>query len=395
MRLNSNLERIMQEPYPFDAVDAAKKKAALKFGADFIIDFGIGDPTDETPAQIRAACRKAVDARKTSGYPASTGSQEFREAVCGWMQRRFNVSLRPEEVVSTYGAKYASFHIPSYFINPNSGEAALITNPGYPPYTDGTILAGGVPHYLNLLQENDFLPLFDSIPKETEKKAKILFLNSPNSPTGIVYPKEKLREAVDFCNDNGVVLVSDECYSELFFGEKPMSILQIKGAERCSVVLNSLSKRSMMTGYAVGFFASKNPDLLRPFALITRKSTQGIATFIQDAAAAAWSDEKHTEKMRKIYGDRMEALIPALREIGCGVKKPQGTFFLWARVPEGKTPAEFHQWLLLEKGINTVPGDSVSHSFGGVNPGERFVRFAMVPHLQRTKEAAKRLLERG
>ncbi len=393
MNLNKNLLKIVSEPYPFDAVDATKQKAIEKFGKDYLIDFGVGDPSDETPQQLRQQCKKAVDARKKSGYPASIGHGQFRNAVCAWMRRRFGVSLNPEEVIATYGAKYACFRIPSYFLNPNRGEIALIPNPGYPPYTDGTLLAGGTPHYLNLLQQNSFLPLFESIDSKTARNAKILFLNSPHSPTGVIYRREKLGEAVDFCNDNDIVLVSDECYSELYFKEKPLSILQLPGADQCAIVLNSLSKRSMMTGYAVGFLASKNPLLLKPLASITRKSVQGVPTFIQDTAVAALNDERHCEKMRHEYSARMDALIPALQSIGCSVEKPAGTFYLWAQVPANQTPMQFSQRLLLEKGINSIPGNLISHRFDGVNPGEKFVRFAAVQPIEKTREAAERLLK--
>ncbi len=392
-RGSENLEKILERPYPFDAVDAVKEKAVAKHGAGFIIDFGIGDPSDETPEEIREQCKKAVDARKTSGYPESIGSTEFREAVCSWMKKRSNVFLSKEEVIATYGAKYACFHIPLVFLNPNRGEVALIPNPGYPPYSDGTMLAGGKPYYLNILPENGFLPSFDSIPSETAKNARILFLSSPHSPTGQMYGKEKLQEAVDFCNDNNVILVSDECYNELFFGERPLSILEIANAEQCSIVLNSLSKRSMMTGYAVGFAASKNKDLLHAFEAVTRKSVQGVPSFIQDAAVAAWRDEAHCEKMRAEYSARIDALLPALKQLGCKVEKPAGTFYLWVEVPDGKTPMQLSEQLLVEKGINTVPGNLISHTFNGINPGEHFLRFAMVQSIEKTKEAAERLLK--
>ncbi|MBN2067544.1 MAG: aminotransferase class I/II-fold pyridoxal phosphate-dependent enzyme [Candidatus Diapherotrites archaeon] len=391
--INSGLARILGKPYPFDAVDAAKEKAIAKHGREFIIDFGIGDPSDETPALVREQCKKAVDGRKTSGYPESTGSDGFKEAVCSWMKTRSNVSLERDGVVATYGAKYACFHVPLYYLNPGKGEIALIPNPGYPPYTDGTILAGAVPHYMNLLPENNFLPRFDLIGRETAEKVKILFLNNPHSPTGQMYAREKLKEAVDFCNDNGIILVSDECYNELFFGERPLSILEIPNAGQCSIVLNSLSKRSMMTGYAVGFAASKNPELLKPFDSVSRKSVQGVATFIQDAAVAAWNDERHPEQMRAEYSARIDALLPALGHAGCAVEKPAGTFYLWAQVPDGNTPLEFSKQLLLQKGINTVPGRLISHTFEGKNPGDKFVRFAMVQSVEKTKEAAERLLE--
>ncbi len=389
--LNPNLEKILSQPYPFDVVDANKKKAIERFGNDFIIDFGIGDPTDATPDAIRTVCKSAVDARKASGYPTTNGHAEFKQAVCDWMKKRSNVSLLPEEVTATYGAKHACFLLPTFFLKPGKGELVLIPNPGYPPYTDGTLLAGGIPHYLNLLPENNFSPNIGVIDKKAAKKARLFFLNSPHSPTGAVYGKQKLKEIVDFCNDNNIVLVSDECYNELFFGERPASILEIPGAENCSIVLNSLSKRSMMTGYAVGFLASKNPGLFKPIASVLRKSIQGLATFIQDAAVCAWKDEAHTEQMRKIYAQRMDSFVPALQKTGCDIKKPFGTFYLWARVPKGFSSFSFSEKLLLEFGINSVPGDLVSKAFGGVNPGNNFVRFAMVAPLEKTQEAAKRL----
>lgn len=391
MILNQNLQKILSQPYPFDVVEQNKAKAIEKFGKGFVIDFGVGDPTDQTPELVRSECKKAVDARKQSGYPASLGHGQFKEAVSHWMKRRFGVSLDEEEIVATYGAKYASFHLPSYFLNPNKGEMALIPNPGYPPYSDGTILAGGNPFYLNIVPENDFQPNFEDIPKDVLEKSRLLFLNSPHSPTGKSYGKEKFQEAVDLCNDNGLVLVSDECYSELYFGKKPKSVLESKGAEECSIVLNSLSKRSMMTGYAVGFAASKNQDLLKPLSAITRKSVQGVPTFIQDAAVAAWHDQNHVEGMRKAYKERIDALMPGLEGIGCRPVKPDATFFMWVAVPDGFTPMGFSEKLLLEFGINSVPGNLLSKSFNGVNPGDRFTRFAMVASLEKTREAVERL----
>jgi LL-diaminopimelate aminotransferase len=389
--LNGNLNRILDAPYPFDVVDANRRKAESKFGRDFIIDFGIGDPTDPTPEVVRDACRKAVEETKSMGYPSALGSPVFLEAVRHYMRWRFGVALKPEEITPTYGAKYASFHIPGYYLNPNRGETVLIPNPGYPPYADGTLLAGGTPYFLNILEENGFEPDFEGIPKDVLKKSKLLFLNSPHSPTGKVYQKEKLKEAVDLCLDNNIILVSDECYADLYYEKPPMSILEIAGAEECSLVLNSLSKRSMMTGYAVGFLASKNQELMRPFASIQRKSIQGVANVIQYAAAAAFKDESHPGDMRKTYRKRRDTLLPALESAGCRVRKPEGTFFIWAKVPERTTPLEFSERLLMEKGINCVPGDLISKTQDNVNPGERYVRFALVPSLEKTNEAAKRL----
>jgi len=393
-RLNPSAKKLLEAPYPFKAVDESKENAQKKFGKDFIIDFGVGDPTDATPEIVRNACKKAVDWEMQSGYPVTGGTVELRETVAEWVKKRFGASLSPDEIVSTYGAKYACFVIPRLFIDAGKGEHCIVPNPGYPPYSSGTIIAGGVPHYYNLLPENGFEPDLQAIPQNAVKKSKVLFLNSPQSPTAKIYSKAKLKEAVDFCNDNKIVLVSDECYSDLYFAEPPHSVLEIRGSENCSVVLNSLSKRSMMTGYATGFLASKNPVLLGAFKRIQDKSVQGVATFIQSASAVAFADERHPAEMRKIYKGRLDALVPALKGIGCDFMLPEGTFFLWAKIPERfSSPRKFCEWLLIEKGINSVPGNLISETVGGVNPGSDRARFALVPNIDGVREAAKRLSE--
>jgi aspartate/methionine/tyrosine aminotransferase len=203
-----------------------------------------------------------------------------------------------------------------------------------------------------------------------------------------------MKEVVDYCNDNNIVLVSDECYSEIYFSENPHSILEIKGSEDCAIAVNSFSKRSRMTCYAVGFVATRNQDLLKAYQAVEQKTQQGIPTFIQDACIAALKDEAHVQEMIDIYSKRMDALIPALNDADFKASKPDGTFYIWARVPKGKTPLETSQWLLSEKGINCTPGNLISNEFNGVNPGAEFVRFAMVPSLEKTVEAAERLRKR-
>ncbi len=390
--LNMSVEKIINAPYPFDVVDANKSKARKKFG-DKLIDFGVGDPTDPTPELVREKAKQAVDSRASSGYPSTCGISELKESISGWMKRRFSSSFSSDDVLPLYGAKYAVFHMPFHFVNPCSEDFVLIPNPGYPPYTDGSVIAGASVHYLNMLEENDFLPDLSSVPAYTAKNSKILFINSPHSPTGKAYSKEFLKQAVDFCNDNNIVLVSDECYSEIYFGKKPVSVSSVNGSKDCAIIVNSLSKRSRMTGYAVGFAASKNPELLKPLASVQSKSIQGIPDFLQDAAVAAFNDDSHVLEMNKLYNERLEVLLPALKSAGCNVRKPDGTFYLWAGVPKNETALSFSEKLLLEKGINCVPGSLISTEFEGINPGEGFVRFALVPSLEKTKDAAKRLGE--
>jgi len=390
-RLNPNLGPILNAPYPFDVVDANKKKARGMFPEGYVIDFGVGDPTDPMPPVVRQRMTEAVEELKTSGYPEGVGGADFLDAVAGWLERRFGVTLTTDQLCATYGAKYASFLLPTYFCDPRDNAVCIIPNPGYPPYTSGAQLAGAEPFYLNISEANGFQPNLAEIPDAIAERARVFFLNSPHSPTGQVCSLEKLAEVVRYCLEHDLVLVSDECYSDLYFGEAPHSVLEVPESADCAIVLNSLSKRSMMTSCAVGFMASRNPKLLNPIKSIVRKSVQGVANVIQAAAAAAFRDEAHPEAMRGIYQERLEALLPALEAFGCTPVAPQGTFFLWVRVPSGETPLSFSERLLFEKGINCVPGDLVSLEWNGENPGDGFVRFALVPPIAKVREAAERL----
>ncbi|MBD3261151.1 MAG: aminotransferase class I/II-fold pyridoxal phosphate-dependent enzyme [Candidatus Altiarchaeales archaeon] len=386
-----SVKKLISQPYAFDVVDENKIRAQKKHGIDYLIDFGIGDPSDPTPEAIRESVKQSVDATKTKGYPASIGGEDLRQAITKYMGRRFNVNLNPCEVVNTYGSKYACFQISSIFLEPGKDEHSLIPNPGYPPFAAGTLFAGGRPWFINLVEENHYQPDLEQIPGAVVDKAKIIFVNNPHSPTAQTYGVDKLKEIVDFCLDNDIILVSDECYCDLYYDEPPKSILEVAGADECSILLHSLSKRSMMTGYAVGFFASKNPEILNAYASIQRKSIQGVANVIQDAAGKAYEDEIHPQIMREKYRERLQAIVPALEHLGCEVVPPQGTFFLWVKVPEGEEPLSFSERLLMDYGVNCVPGNLISETFNEVNPGEKHVRFALVPPIEKTRQAASRL----
>jgi len=390
-KLNPNLEPILSAPYPFDVVDANKKKAKEMFPEGYVIDFGVGDPTDPMPDVVRARMIDAVDELKCSGYPSCVGGDDYLDAMAGWLNARFGAGVTTGQVCATYGAKYASFHIPLFFVEPGAGDVCIIPNPGYPPYTSGAQLAGAEPFYLNISEANGFEPNLAEIPDDVAKRARVFFLNSPHSPTGHVLSLDKLAEVVGFCLEHEIVLVSDECYSELYYGEPPHSVLEVPESAECAIVLNSLSKRSMMTSCAVGLMASRNPKLLDPIKAITRKSTQGVANVIQAAAAAALRDPAHPVEMRAVYQERLDVILPALEAAGCRPVPPSGTFFLWAGVPGGETPLSFSEKRLFEKGINCVPGNLVSIEWNGLNPGDGFVRFALVPPIEKVREAAERL----
>ena len=375
-------------PYAFAQIDRIKDDLE-KRGVD-VIDFGVGDPTSPTPELVRSACKEALDRRATSGYPSYQGSPEFRNAVSKWFEERFGPEMDPEgEITATIGSKQAIFMLPLAYVNP--GDVVLIPDPGYPPYTTGARSRQGECHYLPLTEENQFYPDLGGIPGSVASRAKILWINYPNNPTTKIASRQFMKEAVDFCTDNDVLLASDEAYSELYYDEKPQSILSIDGAVEVSLVFNSLSKRSSMTGHRIGFVAGRN-ELLDPFKKVQTQSHSGAATFVQDGAVAALSDESHVESLRQEYREKRDVLVGSLKDLGIESVYAEATFYVWARAPKGLDSLEFSQRLLSDAHVNTVPGKALAQS---TQTGGDFVRFALVPGLERTREACIRIGEMG
>ena len=374
--------------YAFAEVD--NEFAKLKAAGITPIDFGVGDPKEPTPETVRKALKKAVDLRKSSGYPSYNGSEEYRQEVAKWSRKRFGVELDyAKEISSTIGAKEAVFNFPQAFLN--QGDYVISPNPGYPPYEKGTLFAGGRTYFAPLLKENNFLMDLDSIPKDIAKKSKILWINYPNNPTGAVATEEFLKEVIDFGHDNNVIIASDECYSEIYFDEKPQSILEY--SKEGVVVFQSLSKRSAMTGYRVGWVVG-DENIISAFKKLKPNIDSGTPTFIQDAAIAALQDEKHVEKMRNDYKAKRDILIDAFVSIGLEDCTPAGTLYIWQKTPDKVDSVEFAKKLLKKEiAIVVTPGAWISNNFNGLNPGNNYVRFALVPTIEETREAAKRIME--
>jgi len=374
--------------YAFAEVDAAVER--LRAQGASVIDFGVGDPTDPTPAIVRDACRSALDARARSGYPSYVGDPGFRAAAAAWMERRFGVRLDPaSEVTSTVGSKEAVFHFPLALVDP--GDLVLVPSPGYPPYGRGTAFAGGVPWFYPVRKADRWLPDLRRIPDEVAGRARILWINYPNSPSGALAPLAFLREAAEWCRARGIVLASDEAYSEFHFAdERPASALQA-GSEGV-VAFFSLSKRSYMTGWRVGWMAG-DARVVALFRKVKTNVDSGTPTFIQDAAAAALGDEAHVEAMRREVRARRDCLCAALRGIGLEDCTPEATLYVWQKGPDGMSSAEFAKRLLDPAvALVTTPGAWISDPLAdGTNPGEGYVRFALVPSLEDTRRAAERL----
>ena len=355
-----------------------------------VIDFGVGDPTDPTPALVREAGKRAVDARARSGYPSYAGDPGFRRAAADWMGRRFGVEVDPErEITSTVGSKEGIFHFPLALLDP--GDVVLVPSPGYPPYSRGTLFAGGTPWFYPVRGEDAWLPDLRRVPGEVARRARILWVNYPNSPSGALAPLSFFREAAAWCRARGIVLASDEAYSEFHFGdERPASALQA-GLEGV-VSFFSLSKRSYMTGWRVGW-AAGDPEVVALLRKVKTNVDSGTPTFVQDAAAAALGYEVHVEQMRREVRARRDVLCAALVGIGLPDCTPPATLYVWQRGPAGMTSAEFAKRLLDPAvALVTTPGSWISDPLpDGTNPGEGFVRFALVPSLEDTRRAAERL----
>ena len=374
--------------YAFDEVN--KLVAKLKVDGINPIDFGVGDPTAETPKFVREEVQKALDIYTTSGYPSYIGQLKYRETIVKWMNRRFGITLDLQtEICSTIGSKEAVFHLPEAFID--KGDIVILPNPGYPPMKTGTIFAGGIPYFVSLKEENNFLLDYKSIPEEVAEKAKIIWINYPNSPTGACATRQYYEGLIAWAEKYNIIIAADEgCYIDIYFNEKPISILEcgIKGI----ITFYSLSKRNNMTGYRVGWVAG-DEKIIEKFKKLKTNIDSGTPDFIQAGAIAALTDESHAEEMRNQYKEKRNIMLEAFKDAGWEDCKSEATFYLWLKTPKEMNSVEFAKELLSkELAIVVTPGAWISDiDKDGFNPGNNFVRFALVPPLPDVKIAAEKI----
>jgi LL-diaminopimelate aminotransferase len=375
--------------YPFAVIDAKVSELRAKGVAP--VDFGVGDPTLPTPAIVRERCRSAVEERASSGYPSYIGSVEFRTAAADWMQARFGVELDPvTQVTTTIGSKEGIFHFPLGFVNP--GDVVICPSPGYPPYARGTAFAGGEPYFVPLLKENGFLPDLEAIPAEIVERARLIWLCYPNAPTGANAPESFFRDAIAWGRANEVVVINDEAYIDLYFGDEPPASILRYGVEGV-VSFFSMSKRSAMTGWRVGWTAG-DADIIATFRKVKTNVDSGAPTFLQDASIAALKDESHVVEMRADYRAKRDLLAETFAELGFEASAPEATIHYWQRLPEGLGAVTFAE-RLLDPAIAVVctPGPWVSDVCAdGTRPGDGYVRFSLVPHLKDTRRACEAIL---
>ena len=374
-------------PYLFAAIDEMKQQAIAR-GVD-IINLGIGDPDLPTPAPILERMQQAVTDPQHHQYPSSSGMLSFRTAVAGWYRRRFNVTLDPKsEVVTLIGSKEGIGHVPMAFIDP--GDVVLVPSPGYPVYPVSASFAGGIAHEMPLLKQNGFLPDLDAIPPDVARKAKLMFLNSPNNPTSVIADTAFFSRVIAFAKEHHVIVCHDAAYSEIFYdGQRPSSFLEAEGAMDVGIEFHSLSKTFNMTGWRIGFAVGR-AEVIAGLSQIKSNMDSGQFQAVQEAGITALeSDDRLTAGLRAIYQERRDVLVAGLRNLGLEFDTPSATFYVWIEVPKGYTSASFTAHLLEKAGIVTTPGNG----FGA--PGEGYIRMALTTTKERLAEAVDRLKQIG
>ena len=363
--------------YPLVRLD--ERRAELEEKGQTLFDFGAGDPREPTDPKIRQALIEGLP--EVSRYPSATGTKAFREAFAGYMRRRHGVGLDPEtQVLPASGSKEAIFHAPLAFLHPSHERRGVAYGtPGYPVYERGTLFAGGEALPVRLREENDFLLPVEEL---DAAKTRVVWINYPHNPTGATAPLSYLEELVAFCREHDVLLMSDECYNDVYEGEPPPSVLEVTSDRVLAFV--SLSKRSGMTGYRSAMMAG-DPDLIS--ALKKLRPSIGAASpgFVSEAATAAWNDDEHVRERNRVFAQKRELFVGFFERAGLRWTPTNASLYLWAEVPESYGgDDEAYALRLLEEGILVAPGSAFGPG------GEGYFRVALVPTLAECARAIER-----
>lgn len=381
MRFANRIEKL--PPYLFAQI--SKKVAEKKAQGIDVISFGIGDPDLPTPPHILEALQDAAEQPQNHRYPETEGLPEFRQAVADWYERRFSVKLDPaKEVLSLIGSKEGIGHVALCFIDP--GDIALVPDPAYPVYAIGTMFAGGETYTLPLREESGFLPDFEAIPNDVASRAKVLWLNYPNNPTGAVADIDFFERAAAFAKKHDIAICHDGPYSEVSYDEYvPVSFLQAKGAMDVGIEFHSLSKSYNMTGWRIGM-AVGNPQIIDALMRVKSNIDSGQSQAIQQMAIAALTGPQGViEDHNAIYQRRRDKVVDALRKLGLQVTPPKASLYVWARVPDGMRSAQFAERLLDEAAVIVTPGNG----YGAY--GEGYVRLSLTLPDARVDEGLARI----
>lgn len=346
--------------YKFEKIKRAKRAALAAHPERKLLDFGIGENDDMAAPLVRESLKREVDKVENRGY-ADNGIAAYKEAAAEFMQKVFGVTLDPAtEINHCIGSKPAYAMLPAVFINP--GDITLMTVPGYPVAGTHTEYYGGKVHRLPLLQENNFYPDLDNIPKDVCEKAKLLVINYPNSPTGQTATKDFYKRVIDFAHKNKIVVVQDAAHMLLSYDGPSLSFLQVDGAREVGVEVHSMSKGFNMIGWRLGFVAG-HPKIVQAYADVKDNCDSGQFMAIQQAAAEALRHPEIGDQVREKYRRRLKKLVDALNQVGFKAAMPKGTYFLYTKAPKGCTGQTFanaeeaSQFLITEQSVCCVPWD--------------------------------------
>lgn len=372
-------------PYKFQELEQqiADKRAA---GID-VISLGIGDPDQPTYPHVVEAMREAVANPAYHQYPSNRGRDEFRAALSSFYGERFGVEIDPKsEVIPAIGAKECIYNLCFAFLDP--GDVALASDPGYPVYTGGPILAGAEAELLPLVPELGFAPDLSAVPADVAARARLMFINYPNNPTGAVVPEGFFETVVSFAKEHEILVVHDNAYSETTYdGYVAPSFLATPGAKEVGVEVFSLSKGYNMTGWRCAAILG-NAEAIQTYWRLKTNVDSGLFEAIQMAGVAALEGpDAPLEEMNETYTRRRDLVVSALGEIGVEVSSPKGTIYVWAPVPEGHTSTSFCELVLEEAAVVISPGSMYGPS------GEGFFRIALTAPDDRIEEAVERMRE--
>jgi N-succinyldiaminopimelate aminotransferase len=390
--MNPDLDRL--QPYPFEKL--AQLLAGVAPAAKPPIALSIGEPKHPVPPFILDALARALPA--IDSYPTTAGIPALREAIAGWLSRRFRLpagALDPgRHVLPVNGTREALFAFAQAVVDRTRPARVLMPNPFYQIYEGAALLAGAQPHFLPCLEENGFLPDLDAVPDAVWRDCQLLYLCSPGNPTGAVLPLAQLKHAIELAERHDFVIASDECYSEIYLDESspPPGLLQaaaelgVPDFRRC-VVFHSLSKRSNVPGLRSGFVAG-DPEVLRCFLLYRTYHGSAMNPAVQQASIAAWHDEAHVADNRAQYRAKFDAVLGILGD-SLPVARPAANFYLWPSTPIDDR--DFTRELLARENLRVVPGRYLSRAVDGRDPGANRIRISLVPPLEQCAEAACRL----
>jgi LL-diaminopimelate aminotransferase len=348
------------EIYKFEKIKRAKRQALAEHPQRQLLDFGIGENDDMADESVRAALAREAGKVENRGY-ADNGIQNYKDAAAEFMKRQFGVTLDPvTEVCHCIGSKPAYAMLPACFVNP--GDITLMTVPGYPVAGTWTRYLGGEVVKLPLFEKNGFFPNLEGLPADVKKRAKLLVINYPNSPTGAVATRDFYKRVIDFAHKNRVVVVQDAAHILLSYAAEPLSFLQIDGAKEVGVEVHSMSKGFNMIGWRLGFVCG-HPKIVQAYADVKDNSDSGQFMAVQHAAAHALRTPAIPVAVRAKYQRRLEKLVAALKHVGFRCAMPGGTYFLYTQSPTGAggrtfaNAEEASQYLIHEQSVCCVPWD--------------------------------------